>query len=46
MGARGASWAGAAGRLQQVPLAIGGGSHVGRGVDGPDGVTGADQEVC
>lgn len=35
-----------AGRLRQVPLAIGGRSHVGRDVDRTDGVTGADQEVC
>lgn len=35
-----------AGRLRQVPLAIGSRSHVGRGVDRTDGVTGADQEVC
>lgn len=35
-----------AGGLRQVPLAIGGGSYVGWGVDRTDGVTGADQEVC
>lgn len=35
-----------AGRLRQVPLAIGGGSNVGRSVDGTDGVAGADQKVC
>lgn len=35
-----------AGRLRQVPLAIGGGSYVGWGVDRTDGVTGADQKVC
>lgn len=34
-----------AGGLRQVPLAIGGGSYVGWGVDRTDGVTGADQEV-
>lgn len=35
-----------AGGLRQVPLAIGGGSYVGRGVDRTNGVAGADQEVC
>lgn len=35
-----------AGRLRQVPLAIGGGSYVGRGVDRTNSVAGADQEVC
>lgn len=35
-----------AGRLWQVPLAIGGGSNVGRSVDRTDGVAGADQKVC
>lgn len=35
-----------AGRLQYVPLAVGGRSHVGWCVDGTDSVTGADQEVC
>lgn len=35
-----------AGRLRQVPLAIGGGSNVGRGVDRTNGVAGADQKVC
>lgn len=35
-----------AGGLRQVPLAIGGRSYIGRGVDRTDGVTGADQEVC
>lgn len=35
-----------AGRLRQVPLAIGGGSDIGRSVDRTDGVAGADQKVC
>lgn len=35
-----------AGGLRQVPLAIGGGSYVGWGVDRTDGVTGTNQEVC